>query len=155
MKDNTNLNRRTVVKGIGATALLGAGLAGTASASASTPSDLKILSGPFVDKSNIDNAPKYFLTYGARLKDETAPYSEYTAYGVFKLHNWQDSVEELEIVGPFELSNPAVKTINNDISLRGKPNRWYRATFTLLVVDSDGQVAFGDTAITNFKYTGP
>jgi hypothetical protein len=155
MEEDSPLNRRTVVKGIGAAALLGTGLAGTASTAAATPGDLKIQSGPYVDKSNIDNAPKYFLTYGAKLKDESAPYGEYTAYGVFKLHNWQDSVEELEIVGPIELGSPASETVNNDVVLRGKPNRWYRATFTLLVTDSAGEVAFGDTAITNFKYDGP
>jgi hypothetical protein len=153
MEPNTNLDRRTVMKGIGATALLGAGLAGTASAS-STPSDLKILSH-FVSDNNVDNNPSYRVDYGARLKDESAPYSEYTVYGVAKLHNWQGSVEEIKIEGPFELSNPAVKTITGRIGMRGKPNRWYRATFTLLVIDSSGQVAFGDTVIENFKYTGP
>jgi hypothetical protein len=155
MEEESHISRRTVVKGIGAAALVGAGLAGSAStAVASTPSDLKI-ERVYASDEFANRNPQYRVNYGADLKDETAPYSEYTAYGVAKLHNWQDSVEEIDLVGPVVLDSPAGKDIRGRFNMRGKPNRWYRATFTLIVTDSSGQVAFGDTAITNFKYEGP
>jgi hypothetical protein len=156
MTENTEFDRRTVMKGLGAAALGGLALSASAgsaaAASGSMPGDLKIVTPPYVSDNNIDNKPSYNLNFGARFKDENAPYSRYTAYGFFKLFNWKGVAEEA--FGPFVLSGPSVKTINESFSMRDLREGWYRGVFTLLIIDSEngGEIAYVDTAYNNFRF---
>lgn len=156
MNGRIDFDRRDVMKGLGVAALGGLALSGSAgsaaAASGTMPSDLTIVTPPYVSTNNIDNKPSYNLNFGARFKDENAPYGRYVAYGFFKLFNWKGVAEEA--FGPFLLNGPSVKTLNESYSLRNLQNGWYRGVFTLLVVDleNDGAIAYVDTAYKNFQF---
>jgi hypothetical protein len=155
-QDTPDVDRRNVMKGLGAAALGGLALAATSGGAAASvgtkPADLKIQWAPFVDTSNIDNKPSYNLAFGFKLKDESASYDQYTAYGFFKLYSWGGYEREIP-VGPIVLDSPASKQIIERLSLRDFPERWYRATATLLVVDNDsGEIAYLGQDLETFKF---
>ena len=155
MQEDIDNNRRNVMKGLGAAALGGLALSaasGSAAAAVETqPSDLKITRAPYVDTSNIDNKPSYNLAFGFKIKDENAPFNQYTAYGFFKLYSWGGYTREIPI-GPIVLSNAAHKTVVERLSLKNFPERWYRATATLLVVDNNtGEIAYLGQDLESFK----